>query len=130
MESGLWQVVGGIVGLIVLSLTFAGFWMSIAKQIAEAKSEAELAKSAAATASDEAKSSGLRAVQANLKIDTLGSELSNFKEYAAREYVDRDRLRESTEHHDTQYSALKEDLRGITARLDKLLERGFPPIGA
>lgn len=123
MESVSWSTIGVAGGLIALSLTFAGFWMKIAGQMSDGKAKADAAM-------EEAKSAGLRAVQANLKIDALQTELSSFQRYAEKEFANHDDLRQLASHNDAQFSGMKEDLRGITQRLDKLLERGFPPIGA
>ena len=55
------------------SIEFAESWMSIQRQITEAKTEASAA--------------GLRGVQANLKIDGLQTDLSDFRIYAEKEFV-------------------------------------------
>ncbi|WP_022722857.1 hypothetical protein [Rhodopseudomonas sp. B29] len=123
MESVSWSTIGVAAGLIGLSLTFAGFWMRIAGQMSDAKARADAAM-------EEAKSSGLRAVQANLKIDALQTELSTFQRYAEKEFANHDDLKQLANHNDSQFSDMKNDLRGITQRLDKLLERGFPPVSA
>jgi chromosome segregation ATPase len=141
MESVSWSTIGVAIGLIGLSLTFAGFWMKVQAQITSSNATAEAAKASAASAKDtakdaaaaameEAKSAGLRAVQANLKIDDLQSKLSDFQRYAEREFANHEDLKQLANHNDSQFSDMKNDLRGITQRLDKLLERGFPPVNA
>lgn len=123
MDAVSWTVIGVVAGLITLSLTFAGFWMRIQAQITDSKAKADAAM-------EEAKSAGLRGVQANLKIDDLQTKLSNFQLYAEKEFANHEDLKQLSVHNDAQFSDMKEDLRGITSRLDKLLERGFPPVNA
>lgn len=113
MENGLaWAAVGAAAGVVMCSIGFATFWMSIQRQITEAKTEASAA--------------GLRGVQANLKIDGIVTDLSNFKLYAQKEFVNHDDLREHIVRHEAQFVDLREDLKGITSRLDRLLESRIP----
>lgn len=123
MDSVSWQTIAGACGLVGLALTFAGFWMNISKQITKAQATADAAKS-------EGESAGLRAVQVGLRIDTVQNDLSAFQRYAEKEFANHDDLARVTSHNDAQFSDMKSDLRGITMRLDKLLERGFPPVSA
>ncbi|MGM4891281.1 hypothetical protein [Tardiphaga sp. 839_C3_N1_4] len=114
MENGLaWAAVGAAAGVVMCSIGFATFWMSIQRQITEAKTEASAA--------------GLRGVQANLKIDTMQTSLSDFKVYAEKEFVNHDDLKELVGRHEAQFDNLREDLKGITTRLDRLLESRIPP---
>jgi predicted nuclease with TOPRIM domain len=110
MDSLAWAAVGA--GAFMCSLGFATFWMNMQRQITEAKTEASGA--------------GLRGVQANLKIDGLQSEISNFKLYAQKEFVNHDDLRAHVERSEAQFDNLREDLKGITSRLDRLLESRIP----
>ncbi len=113
MDNGLaWAAVGAIFTAVSCSIGFALFWMSMQKQITEAKTEASAA--------------GLRGVQANLKIDGLQTDLSNFKVYAEREFVNHDDLKQLTLRHEAQFDDLRQDLKGITSRLDRLLESRIP----
>ncbi len=112
-EALLWGVVGATASAITCSLGFATFWMNISRQIAEAKTEAGAA--------------GLRGVQANLKIDNLQSELSTFQRYAEKEFVNHDDLNALVVRHEAQFDNLREDLKGIASRLDRLLEKSFTP---
>jgi hypothetical protein len=107
-----WGMVGAGGSAIGCSIAFATFWMNMQRQITEAKTEASAA--------------GLRGVQANLKIDGLQSELSTFQRYAEREFVNHDDLKEHAIRHEAQFDDLREDLKGITTRLDRLLESRFP----
>lgn len=113
MENGLaWAAVGAATGAVMCSIGFATFWMNMQRQITEAKTEASAA--------------GLRGVQANLKIDGLQAELSTFQRYAEKEFVNHDDLKEHVVRHEAQFDNLREDLRGITTRLDRLLESRLP----
>ncbi len=103
-----WAAVGAGIGLVTCSIGFATFWMNMQRQITEAKTDASAA--------------GLRGVQANLKIDNLQNEISTFKIYAEREFVNHDDLKEHVVRHEAQFDNLREDLKGITSRLDRLLE--------
>lgn len=116
MDSGLaWAAVGAGFGAVTSAIGFATFWMNMQRQITEAKTEASAA--------------GLRGVQANLKIDNLQAEISNFKLYAQKEFVNHDDLRDHVERHEAQFDNLREDLKGITSRLDRLLESRIPATG-
>jgi hypothetical protein len=107
-----WAVIGCAVGVVTCSIAFAGFWMNISRQITEATTEA--------------KSAGLRGVQANLKIDGLQSELSTFQRYVEKEFVNQNDLKDMVVRHEAQFDGLREDLKGITSRLDRLLETRLP----
>lgn len=134
MDALSWAAIGAVVAVITLSLTFAKFWMALSSRITEAKLTADTAKSKVEQlerdAKAEAESAGLRAVQANLKIDNLSTELSKFELHAEREFVNHDDLRQLSERHEAQFTDLRSDLKGITQRLDRLLENRFPPINA
>ena len=108
-----WAAVGAGIGLVTCSVGFATFWMNMQRQITEAKTDASAA--------------GLRGVQANLKIDQLQSGLSDFKVYAEKVFVNHDDLNALVVRHEAQFDNLREDLKGITSRLDRLLETRFPP---
>ena len=108
-----WTVVGVAISAAGFSMVFATFWMNMQRQITEAKTDASAA--------------GLRGVQANLKIDQLQSGLSDFKVYAEKEFVNHGDLRAMVERHEAQFDNLREDLKGITTRLDRLLESRLPP---
>ncbi len=86
--------------------------MSIQRQITEIKTEASAA--------------GLRGLQANLKIDGLQTDLSDSRIYAEN-FVNHDDLEELVGRHEAQFDNLREDLKGITTRLDRLLESRIPP---
>jgi hypothetical protein len=103
-----WTAVGVGVGLVTCSIGFATFWMNMQRQITEAKIEASAA--------------GLRGVQANLKIDGIQTELSAFQRYAEKEFVNHTDLTALTVRHEAQFDDLRQDLKGITSRLDRLLE--------
>jgi hypothetical protein len=109
-----WTVVGVAVSAAGFSMVFATFWMNMQRQITEAKTEAGAA--------------GLRGVQANLKIDTLQSGLSDFKVYAQKEFVNHGDLNTLVDRHEAQFENLREDLKGITKRLDRLLETRLPSV--
>jgi predicted nuclease with TOPRIM domain len=114
MDNGLaWAAVGAAFGAVGCAIGFATFWMNMQRQITEAKTEASAA--------------GLRGVQANLKIDTMQTHLSDFKVYAEKEFVNHDDLKELVGRHEAQFDNLREDLKGITTRLDRLLESRIPP---
>ncbi|OYU91885.1 MAG: hypothetical protein CFE29_03275 [Bradyrhizobiaceae bacterium PARB1] len=115
MDSLAWAAVGAGAGAVMCSLGFATFWMNMQRQITEAKSEANAA--------------GLRGVQANLKIDGIVTDLSSYKLYAQKEFVNHDDLKEHVERHEAQFDNLREDLKGITTRLDRLLESRIPTTG-
>lgn len=120
MEAWAWAAIGVVGGTVTCSIIFATFWMNMQKQITEAKGAADSAKA-------EAESAGLRAVQANLKIDTTQTSLSEFKVYAEREFVNHDDLKALVVRHEAQFDNLREDLKGITSRLDRLLEGRIQP---
>lgn len=105
-----WTIIGTVCGSVVCAMGFATFWMNISNRISEAKAEAD--------------SAGLRAVQANLKVDTVQTSLGEFKVYAEREFVSRDDLKAISDHHTSQFNDLRGDLKGITQRLDRLLDNG------
>jgi polysaccharide pyruvyl transferase WcaK-like protein len=107
-----WGIIGAGASAIACSIGFATFWMNMQRQITEAKTEASAA--------------GLRGVQANLKIDGLQTDLSNFRIYAEKEFVNHDDLKELVVRHEAQFDNLREDLKGITSRLDRLLESRIP----
>lgn len=138
MDALSWVAVGAVVGIVTMSLTFAKFWMSLSSRITEAKLTAEGAKAKVdqldRDVKAEAESAGLRAVQANLKIDTLGSAVADFKLHAERYFVNHDDLRQFSAHHDTQFNDLKSDLKDIKHQLTRLVETqarlGVPPINA
>jgi hypothetical protein len=73
------------------------------------------------------RAAGQRGVQANLKIDGLQTDLSDFRIYAEKEFVNHDDLKELVGRHQAQFDNLREDLKGITTRLDRLLESRIPP---
>jgi hypothetical protein len=54
------------------------------------------------------------------------ADLSAYKLYAQKEFVNHDNLREHVERHEAQFDNLREDLKGITSRLDRLLESRLP----
>lgn len=112
MDSLAYAAIGAGFGAIGCSIGFATFWMNMQRQITEAKTDASAA--------------GLRGVQANLKIDNLQNEISTFKIYAEREFVNHDDLKEHVVRHEAQFDNLREDLKGITSRLDRLLESRIP----
>ena len=117
MADGLfWGIIGASASAVACSIGFATFWMNMQRQITEARTEANAA--------------GLRGVQANLKIDGLQSSLSDFKVYAEKEFVNHDDLKELVVRHEAQFDNLREDLKGITSRLDRLLESRYPPARA
>ncbi|UFS73397.1 hypothetical protein LPB73_15735 [Tardiphaga sp. 37S4] len=96
------------------TIRVATFWMSIQRQITEAKTEASAA--------------GLRGLQANLKIDGLQTDLSDFRIYAEKEFREpRRSQKELVGRHEAQFDNLREELKGITTRLDRLLESRIPP---
>jgi hypothetical protein len=114
MENGLaWAALGAAFACVSCSIGFAAFWMNMQRQITEAKTEASAA--------------GLRGVQANLKIDTLQAELSTFQRYAEKEFVNHKDLEQLTLRHEAQFDDLRQDLKGITSRLDRLLESRITP---
>lgn len=116
-DATFWTIIGTLGGAIVCAIAFAGFWMNISNRISEAKASADAAKA-------EADSAGLRAVQANLKVDTVQTSLADFKVYAEREFVSREDLKAISDHHTSQFNDLRGDLKGITQRLDRLLDNG------
>lgn len=117
MAEGLfWGIVGACASAVGCSIGFATFWMNMQRQITEAKTEASAA--------------GLRGVQANLKIDTLQVGLSDFKVYAEKEFVNHKDLEQLSVRHEAQFDDLRQDLKGITSRLDRLLESRLPPAHA
>jgi hypothetical protein len=65
-------------------------------------------------------------VQANLKIDTPQNHLSDSKVYAEKEFVNNDDLKELIGRHMAQFENLREDLKGMTTRLGRLLESCIP----
>jgi hypothetical protein len=113
MSEGLfWGIIGASASAVACSIGFATFWMNMQRQITEAKTDASAA--------------GLRGVQANLKIDGLQSSLADFKVYAEKEFVNHDDLKQLTLRHEAQFDDLREDLKGITQRLDRLLDNRKP----
>lgn len=113
MDALIWTAVGVCGGLVTASIVFATFWMNMQRQITEAHTEASAA--------------GLRGIQANLKIDTLQAELSNFQRYVEKEFVNHTDLTALVVRHEAQFDNLREDLKGIASRLDRLLEKSFAP---
>jgi predicted nuclease with TOPRIM domain len=63
----------------------------------------------------------------DLKQALIQAELSTFQRYAEKEFVNRDDLKEHVERHEAQFDNLREDLKGITTRVDRLLESRIPP---
>jgi hypothetical protein len=53
--------------------------------------------------------------------------LSGFQRYAEKEFVNHDDLKQLTLRHEAQFDDLRQDLKGITSRLDRLLESRIPP---
>ncbi|MCW2783321.1 MAG: hypothetical protein JWR35_3770 [Marmoricola sp.] len=107
-----WGIIGAGASAVACSIGFATFWMNMQRQITEAKTEAAAA--------------GLRGVQANLKIDTLQANFSGFQVYAEKEFVNHGDLAQLSIRHEAQFDDLREDLKGITARLDRLLDNRKP----
>lgn len=107
-----WAAIGAGAAVISCSTIFATFWMNMQRQITEAATEASAA--------------GLRGVQANLKIDTMQAELSAFQRYAEKEFVNQGDITQLTLRHEAQFDDLREDLKGITHRLDRLLDNRKP----
>lgn len=113
MDALVWSAIGVCGGLVTASIVFATFWMNMQRQITEAKTEASGA--------------GLRGIQANLKIDTMQAELSTFQRYVEKEFVNHTDLTALVVRHEAQFDNLREDLKGIASRLDRLLEKSFTP---
>ena len=112
MDALSWAAVGAGVAAITMSLGFATFWMGISQRITEAKTMAEAVK-------DVAESAVKRGAQTQ-------ANLAEFQRYAEKEFANHDDLERVTANNDKLFAEMKSDLRGITMRLDKLLERRGP----
>jgi hypothetical protein len=112
MDPIFWAAIGATAGVVTASLSFAAFWMRISGQIEIAKTDAS--------------SAGLRATQANLKIDMIQDKFSDFQRYAEKEFANHGDLSQLSLRHEAQFDDLREDLKGITSRLDRLLDNRKP----
>lgn len=108
MDALSWAAVGAGVAAITMSLGFATFWMNISQRITEAKSMAEAVKELAESAAS--------------RVSRTQATLAEFQRYAEKEFANHNDLARV----DKLFSEMKSDLRGITMRLDKLLERRGP----
>lgn len=138
-----WGMIGAGASLAAAGIAFTTFWMKISRDIAtadgnataaeaaadnaqhdasQARAVADAATAAAGLAKAEAESSGLRAVQANLKIDGLQTSLSEFRVYVEREFINHADMAQLSKRNEAQFGDLRDALKGITERLDRLLD--------
>lgn len=100
--------IGAICAVIMVFFTMAGYLMTFSKRITNTETTAQAASILAA---------GLQ-----LKVETLQKELSDYKVEAARYFVSDKELTQAEERFRSLVEEIKRDIRGVTDRLDRVLE--------
>jgi hypothetical protein len=103
-----WAGIGAICAMAMATLAIGGFWMRFSDRITTAESSGHGASILAA---------GLQ-----LKVDSLQKELSEYKTEAATRFVSDKELFQAEQRFGNLAEEIKRDIRGVTERLDRVLE--------
>jgi hypothetical protein len=103
-----WAAIGGVCAIIMAVLTIAGFLMAFSKRMTTTETSAQAAS--------------ILATALGLKVDTLQKELSDYKVEAAKFFVSDKELHQAEDRFRSLVEEIKRDIRGVTDRLDRVLE--------
>lgn len=100
--------IGAICAVIMALGLVGGFLMAFSKRIANTETSAQAAS--------------ILATALGLKVETLQKELSDYKVAAATLFVSDPELRHAEDRFRDLVEEIKRDIRGVTDRLDRVLE--------
>ncbi|MES2030820.1 MAG: hypothetical protein V4477_16695 [Pseudomonadota bacterium] len=103
-----WAAIGAGCALIMAGLAIFGFWMRFSDRITKAETSAQGASIAIAAS--------------QIKIENLQKELSDYKTQAASMFVSDKELFNAEQRFSGLVEEIKRDIRGVTERLDRVLE--------
>lgn len=103
-----WAAVAAVCALLMAALTIIGFWMKFSDRIT--------------TAQNTATSAGLEAATAKIKTETLQRDLAEYQTKAAGMFVTDAELGAAERRISVQCDEIRSDIRGMTERLDRVLE--------
>lgn len=103
-----WVAVGGICAVVMAALTIFGFWNKFADRISKCETSAQAAS--------------ILATALGIKVDAQQRELSDYKVEAARFFVSSGELNQAEDRFRTLVEGIQRDIRGVTERLDRVLE--------
>jgi hypothetical protein len=114
-----WVAVAGICAIIMAVIAVGGFWMRFSDRLTNTETSA-----AAATVLSTALQVKVDTVQKELQLkgDTFQREFSDYREAAAIRFVSDKELSQVEERFRGLAEEIKRDIRGVTDRLDRVLD--------
>ena len=103
-----WQAIVTLCAVVGAVSTVAGFWMRFSDRITAAQNKGETAH--------------IAATAATLRVETMQRDFSEYQTRAASQFVTDGDLAQTERRISTQFDELKNDIRGISERLDRVLE--------